>query len=187
MIRFLDWRNSKSIFANYRWRLLIACDMMWLFIPMLRSRRGQRFWLDTNISGELILELTGYQNFDLFKKSFLSEKNIIDGDQSLTIHEDELKNGLRRRLRKSGKMEDKSKIIVYHFSSKSVMLVIGLKSCYIYEFVILAVFKVPVVHERHKRINQGFEDTNLVRIGSVRFHLKLDYLFKLQRKMANLF
>ena len=45
------------------------------------------------------------------KKSFLSEKNIIDGDQSLTIHEDELKNGLRRRLRKSGKMEDKSKII----------------------------------------------------------------------------
>ena len=45
------------------------------------------------------------------KKSFLSEKSITDGDQSLTIHEDELKNGLRRRLRKSGKMKDKSEII----------------------------------------------------------------------------
>ena len=48
---------------------------------------------------------------DVAFKSFLAEKHITDGNQNLTLHEDELKSGLRRRLRKSGKMKDKSQII----------------------------------------------------------------------------
>ena len=48
---------------------------------------------------------------DVAYKSFLAEKHIHDGNHNQTIHEDELKNGLRRRLRKSGKMKDKSEII----------------------------------------------------------------------------
>ena len=48
---------------------------------------------------------------DVAFKSFLAEKHISDGNQNQTLHEDELKSGLRRRLRKSGKMKDKSQII----------------------------------------------------------------------------
>jgi hypothetical protein len=48
---------------------------------------------------------------DVAFKSFMAEKLLSGGIYSNTLHEDELKNGLRRRLRKSGRPKDKSDAI----------------------------------------------------------------------------
>merc|ERR1719153_1960926 len=46
---------------------------------------------------------------DVAFKGFLTEKELVDGSFSNTMHEDELTNGLRQRLRVSGAIEDRSK------------------------------------------------------------------------------
>lgn len=46
---------------------------------------------------------------DVAFKGFLTEKELVDGYFSNTLHEDELTNGLRQRLRVSGAIEDRSK------------------------------------------------------------------------------
>jgi len=45
---------------------------------------------------------------DVAFKGFLDEKDLIDGYYSNTLHEDELANGLRQRLRVSGAISDRS-------------------------------------------------------------------------------
>ena len=51
-----------------------------------------------------IFEARYFENY-----SFSAEKELVDGYFSNTLHEDELTNGLRQRLRVSGAIEDRSK------------------------------------------------------------------------------
>jgi hypothetical protein len=48
---------------------------------------------------------------DVAFKGFLAERELVDGYYSNTLHEDELENGIRQRLRVSGAMTDRSLII----------------------------------------------------------------------------